>query len=120
MKMFSILLVLIMASVCYADRVCTEKTTGKLIEYQSDGDKQKDLDAMIKNAEEVGYKKEDIEAKFITQEEWALIREEQIVKPAREKAKAEEEKRKQKEDIVRQKLGLSEADWQDLKEVLDG
>ena len=102
-------------SVCYADRVCLEKTTGKLIEYQS-GDAP--LGTLVQNAVNVGYKKEDIEERYVNKEEWQIIKEEKIDKPAREKAKQEELKRKQKEQTVKQKLNLSDADFQDLKEAL--
>ena len=114
---YTIILFLIfgLVSICYADRVCLEKSTGKLVEYQS-GDAP--LGILVKNAINAGYKKEDVEEKYITKEEWKIIREEQIDKPARDKAKEKELERKQKEQAIKQKLNLSEQDWQDLKEAL--
>ena len=102
-------------NICYADRVCLEKSTDKLIEYQS-GDAP--LGTLIKNAVNSGYKEKDIEEKYVTQEEWKIIVQEQIVKPAQDKAKQKEVERKQKEEKIKQKLGLSEQDWEDLKEAL--
>lgn len=113
--LLSFILIFSLVSICYADRICLEKSTGKLIEYQS-GDAP--LGTLIKNAESSGYKKEDVEEKYITQEEWKVIREEQIDKPAKEKEKQKEIERKQKEISIKQKLNLSDKDFQDLREAL--
>lgn len=56
-------------------RVCTEKSTGKLIESQSGGDTQAHLDTLLKNAVNAGYKSEDIEVKFVGDAEFAEIME---------------------------------------------
>ncbi len=85
-----------LVSICYADRICIEKLTGKLIEYQSGGSTQKDLDVMVQNAVNCGYKKEDIEVKFITLQQWEIIRQEQITKPAQDLAKQKEVERQTK------------------------
>lgn len=116
---FGILLVFFMASVCYADRVCLEKATGKLIEFQSDGNNQEDLNVMIKNAESTGYKKDDVEAKFITKEEWQAIEETQIKAPAREEAKQKSEARKAKEASLKTKFGWTDEDLKALKEIFE-
>lgn len=100
---------------CYADRVCLKKTTGKLIEYQS-GDAP--LGTLTKNAESAGYNKEDIEEKYITEKEWKQIKEEWIDKPVKEEAKKKEKERKKKEEEIKVKLGLSQSDFDDLKEVV--
>jgi len=67
------------------NRVCIERTTGKLIESQSGGKTHPDpkvnnakyalscLDTLTKNAINAGYKEEDIEVKFITDEEFQAI-----------------------------------------------
>lgn len=107
--------VLSIFSFCYADRVCIEKSTGKLIEYQS-GDAQ--LETLTNNAISAGYKKEDVEEKYVTKKEWSKIKEEQLDKPAREKQEKKEQERKQKEDKIKTKLGLSDKDFNDLKEAL--
>jgi hypothetical protein len=90
----------------FADRVCLEKTTGKLIEYQS-GDAP--LGTLIQNAVNAGYKKEDIEEKYINQQEWSVIKEKWINEPA----KKEREEKQQKFDKAKNKLktlGLTEED----------
>ena len=60
-------------------RVCIEKTTGKFIEMQSGGrSENKELEAMRldtlkQNALNAGYKENEIEVKWVTDEEWAVI-----------------------------------------------
>ena len=54
-------------------RVCRIKATGILIESQSGGSTQKHLDTLLKNAVNSGYKKEEIEAVFITDAEHKSI-----------------------------------------------
>lgn len=110
-----LLLVFVMPASIYAERVSFEKSTGKLIEYQSD---DAPLGTLTQNAINSGYKKEDIEEKYITKEEWQIIKEEQIEKPAKEKAKQKEQARKEKENTIKQKLGLTDKDFKDLKEAL--
>lgn len=51
-------------------RVCIQKSTGKFIEMQSGGETQEHLDTLTQNAINQGYKAEDIETKFISNEEW--------------------------------------------------
>ena len=114
---YTIVLFLIfgLVGICYADRVCLEKSTDKLIEYQS-GDAP--LGTLTENAVNAGYKKEDVEEKYITSEEWKIIKEEQIDKPAQGKAKQKETERKQKETEVKQILNLTDEQFQKLKEAL--
>lgn len=106
-------------SFCYADRVCLEKNTGELIEYQSGGSIQEDLDIMVQNAINAGYKEEDIEAKFVTEEEWQIIKKQWLDDPIKEEIKQKELKRKEKEQAIKLKLNLSDKDFADLKEALD-
>ncbi len=47
-------------------RICFEKSTGKFIEMQSHATEG----TLIKNALNAGFKKDDIEEKLITPEEW--------------------------------------------------
>lgn len=54
-------------------RVCINKSTGKLIESQSGGDKQKHLNTLLQNAFNVGYKESDIDVKFVTEAEYQTI-----------------------------------------------
>lgn len=114
-KTIVLFFILVLVSPCYADRVCLEKSTGKLIEYQSGN---APLGTLTKNAENAGYKSQDILEKYITNEEWKVIKEEWIDKPVDEEAKKKEEERKQKEEKIKQKLNLSEMEWKDLKEAL--
>ena len=105
----------LISSFSYADRVCLNKTTGKLIEYQS-GDAL--LGILTQNAVNSGYKSEDVEEKYITKEEWLVIKEEQIDRPAREEKIRKEQERKEKEERVKIKLNLSNNDFKDLKDAL--
>jgi len=100
----------------YADRICIEKNTGKLIEYQS-GDAP--LGTLTKNALSAGYKLENIEEKYITYEDWLKIRDKQIIKPAKERDKQKNENKKLKEEKIREKLKLSKEDFNDLKEAIN-
>lgn len=61
------------------NRVCLTKD-GKLIEMQGGGDDREDLmamrlDTLRQNALNAGYKEEDIDVKWVTDEEWAAIQE---------------------------------------------
>ncbi len=114
MKYFLLLFILI-PTLAFADRVCLEKTTGKLIEYQS-GDAP--LGTLIQNAVNAGYKKEDVIEKNVTPAEWEVIRQAQIVKPAQDLATQKELERQAKERAIKIKLNLSNEDWNNLKEAL--
>jgi hypothetical protein len=64
------------------NRVCTEKATGKLIEMQSGGDDRADLmgirlNTLKQNALNAGYSEDDIDVKWVTDEELAVIMEAQ-------------------------------------------
>lgn len=54
-------------------RVCINKATGTLIESQSGGSTQAHLDTLLNNAISAGFKAEDIEVKFCTEQEHAQI-----------------------------------------------
>ena len=100
---FGVTLLLLFSSVAFADRVCLEKSTGKLIEFQS-GDAP--LGTLTQNAVNAGYKENGVIEKYVKKEEWQVI-EEQIRKPVREKAKQEEINKKQKKEALRYKLNLT-------------
>lgn len=60
------------------DRVCINKITGKLIEMQAGGDDNPDLmkmrlDTLRKNALNAGYEEENIEVRWVTEEELSLL-----------------------------------------------
>lgn len=115
MKYLVFVLALLVATSCYADRVCLEKATGKLVEYQSGN---APLGTLTKNAVACGKKAEDVIEKYVTAEEWKIIEEEQLKKPAREKQVEKEAQRQTKEDKIRTKLGLSKTEFEDLREAL--
>ena len=74
-------------------RICIVKATGKLIEYQGSAD----AGTLISNAVNGGYVANEIEERVVTPDEWAIIKEDQIDKPAKEKKK--EEKKREKDKI---------------------
>ena len=84
------------ASISNADtRVSINKTTGKLIESQSGGDDRADLKEMRlntlkQNALNAGYKEDEIDVKWVTDKEWAVIQDD-LKKPTPEQV-AEREK----------------------------
>ena len=114
--LINLFLIFSLVSVCYADRICIEKSTGKLIEYQSGN---AELGTLVKNAENSGYKKEDVEEKYVTAEEWQVIEEEQIKKPAREKAEQEKIVKKQKKATLKTKFGWTDEDLAALKAIFE-
>jgi hypothetical protein len=81
------------------NRVCVEKSTGKLIEVQGGGGDSPELmearlDTLRQNALNAGYTEEEIEVKWVTDEEWATIEAAQRqrdldARPYGEKRKAE-------------------------------
>ena len=98
----------------WAARVCLEKTTGKLIEYQS----QATPGTLLRNAEASGYTADQVEEREVTPEAWAAIREEWIVKPARERRKDREADQRKKAQAMKQKLGFSDQEFDDLRDAL--
>ena len=66
------------------NRICLTKD-GKLIEMQSGGDDRPDLiemrlNTLKQNALNAGYKEDEIEVKWVTDEEWAVIQEAEQVR----------------------------------------
>jgi len=105
------------------DRACIEKVTGKLIEMQSGGKVERRaqskeetkeqyqeyidacdaleamrLDTLRKNALNAGYKEEEIEVKWVTNEEWQVI-EATLNQPTPEQIAA-----KEKEVLIQAKI----------------
>lgn len=85
------ILCFVFCSTAFADmRVCINKTTGKLIEAQSGGKTHPNvnneeyalanLEVLRQNAINAGYKKEDIEVKFVTDEEFEAIPRPEVIK----------------------------------------
>lgn len=96
-------------------RVCILKSNGKLIEFQSGN---AGLGILTQNAINGGYNKEDIEEKYVNDEEWNVIYEKQIKEPAVKNAENKEKLRKQKEQKVKQYLNFTDEQWEELKEAL--
>jgi len=66
-------------------RICLEKSTGKLVEMQSDPRQG----TLIQNAVNAGYAQADVEEKEVTADEWAIVRERWIDAPYREERAAQ-------------------------------
>lgn len=115
MRIILVICVCLIATSCYADRVCIEKATGKLIEMQSGN---APLGTLTKNAVNAGYDVNDVEEKYVNDAEWAAIKDTWITQPAKVKAAEKEAARKITESDIRQKLNLSEKEFKDLKEAL--
>ena len=102
MKTISIILaILFTTTFCFADRVCLRKSNGKLIEYQSGN---APLGTLTQNAINNGYNPNDIEEKYVTQEEWLPIREEWIDKPTKQKITQKKAEKETKELSISNKL----------------
>ena len=83
-------------------RVCINKSTGKLIESQSGGSTQKHLDTLLQNAINAGHKKEDVEVKFVTDEEFELLIEATKLPPTEEQLYEEKIQEKIREIAIRE------------------
>ena len=114
MRCLSLAVILFVCPVAWADQVCLVKATNTLLEHQS----RATPGTCLKNAQAAGFAVDEVEEREVSAEEWALMREALIVKPARDQAKAEATARQQKAEAVRQKLGLSAAEFRDLKDAL--
>lgn len=120
MRYLVLLLILLPIQIAFADTIVIEKETGKLLEYQSNGKSE----VMINNVlgyeypEGKKYKREDIEAKIITPEQWKQIKYEQIELPAKAEQEAKEIEKQAKADIIKKKLKLSDEEWEDFKKAL--
>ncbi len=115
MKRIIFLILFLIPTLAFADRVCLEKSTGKLIEYQS-GDAP--LGTLTQNAINAGYKASDVIEKYVTPAEWQQIKQTQIDKPAQDLAKQKELERQMKEQLIKEKLKLNDEDFKNLKEAL--
>ena len=108
-----VLFFLLMPSV-WADQVCLEKGTQKLLEYQSAGRPG----TCTANLVAAGRPAETIVEKQVTASEWAVIRERELETPTREAQARQAQARQQKAEAVRAKLGLSAGEFNDLRESL--
>ena len=97
-------------------RVCLDKDTGKLIEFQSG---IAPLGTLTANALRLGYNKDKIEEKYVTMEEWLKLREKWIVKPALEAKAAKQKELVEKKKALKEKLGLSNEELKTLIEIIN-
>ena len=93
----------------WADRVCLERATGKLLEYQSRMDEGTCLKNWVTNNPQLGYTAADIVERELTPAAWALMREEKIDKPERAAAAVREAERQVKVSAIRAKLVLGQS-----------
>lgn len=99
----------------FADRVCLDRISGALIEYQSGN---APLGTLTLNAVRAGYKEKDVEEKYVTREEWNQINDEQILQPIRDKEEEKKQNMEAKKELVKDKLGLNNKEFSDLKQSL--
>lgn len=107
MKVFFTLGLCLICITAFADRVCLEKSTGKLIEYQSGN---APLGTLTKNAINYGYDVNNLEEKYVTPEELEQIIDEWIGKPARDKDKIKKDKIKDFKDKLKIELGFTQSE----------
>lgn len=108
----------ILTANCYADKVILLDENGKHLmtsPYSATA-----IEAMKKDAQSSGLDLNKVTIKKITEAEWQIIEEEQIKKPAREKAEQKKLIKQQKETEIKAALSLSDENWQKLKDVLNG
>ena len=107
-------------------RVCVGKSTGKLIESQSGGEThpnpeinnkeyaQTNLNVLLQNAINAGYKKDEVEVKFVTDAEYQVILEASIPEPTKEQLYQTAIKVKGKEILRRQAIAELEAEKEEV------
>ena len=114
MRYFAFLFLLIPA-LAFADRVCLEKSTGKLIEMQSGN---APLGTLTQNAVNAGYKAEDVVEKYVNATEWEAIKKQWIDDPAKKITQDRANATAIKAADIMAKLKLTAEDLAALKEVL--
>lgn len=107
MRLIVFILVGMLPCICFADRVCIEKNTGKLIEYQS-GDAP--LGVLTQNAVNQGYKANNVVEKYVTPKEWERIKYDQITKPAEDKVKIKNQKKQSLRNKLKTRFSLTDED----------
>jgi len=118
MRYILFIFLIFVCTLCYAEnwgRVSIEKSTGKLIEFQSGN---ATLGTLKNNAINSGYNITDIEEKYVTKSEFDELRQRWIIEPKLEKLEIERQNKLNKKNKIKQKLGLSESDWEDLIEAI--
>ena len=117
-RVWIVFVALTFAQPAWAAKVCLERATGKLLEYQehmAQGTCQTNW--VIANPQ-YGYTADQIEERKITPGEWEVLQETAIRTPARAAQAAREVERKDKATAIKTKLGLSDTDMANLKAAL--
>lgn len=101
-----------------ADVLCLERATGKILEYQAPGTPG----ICTQNLIAAGWHAHEIEERSVTAAEWEALNEAQVRQPLREAKAARQAqalaKRQAAQVRVQAKLGLTDKEWDDLKEAL--
>ena len=114
MRYLWVLFLLTLPTSAWAARVCVERGTGKLIEYQSHATPG----TLLRNAKAAGYQEAQVEEREVTSAEWTALQEQWIDAPNRAAAIVQAAQRQSKAAIIRAKLGLSAQEFEELKEAL--
>ena len=98
------------------NRLCKLKSTKKILEMQSGGTTQEHLDTLKQNAINAGYLEEDIEVKFVTDEEYAIAKTED----PNEIARIAEQEAKEAEQLIKAQAIIENLpDWATVKGAID-
>ena len=101
-------------SFAWAAQVCLERTTGRLLEYQSDATPG----TCTRNAVASGMTATEVEEHEVTEAEWQSLKARWIDHPAQQAREATRVARQQKATVLRQKLNLTEQEFEELREAL--
>ena len=97
---------------------CVERATGKLLDYQSHGRPGTCERNWVTENPQYGYTVGQIEERSITASEWVALRDQWIDAPTRQRKAEREMARQGRETAIRAKLGLSKAEFDDLRAAL--
>ncbi len=105
---------LLCPSLADAGQLCLNTKTNDIIEYQS----RSEVGTCTANALAAGVKSQDIEERTVTEAEWKLLEQYYVIQPNLDSAANRRQQREQKKTRLKTKLGLSESEFNDLKEAL--
>lgn len=98
--------------------VVIDKATGKiLMSHRPTG--KNSLEVLVADSLSCGLKLKDIEIKIISNGEYDQIYYDTVTLPNKDKENQKKENRRNKKNLMKQKLGFSEQEWRDLLEALD-
>ena len=116
----AIILSISLIGICYADKaVIIEKSSGKILLGSDTYDTNTYEDYMLKDAENMGFKEDDVEIKVISDNEFEDILNNTTRLEAQTIANNRERERQEKEDSIKQTLNLTDKDWEDLEGALE-